>query len=116
MNLILGVDLPFMDSAFLSFLISTAQSCDAVVTVPSCGNHLQTLCAVYRKDFGEMADRALAEGRNKIDALFSNIPVRVIEEKEIKAAGFNLSIFRNLNTPEEWEASKRDFALRETRL
>jgi molybdopterin-guanine dinucleotide biosynthesis protein A len=116
MNLILGVDLPFMDSAFLPFLISTAQSSNAVVTVPSCGNHLQTLCAVYRKDFGEMADRALAEGRNKIDALFSNIPVRVIEEKEIKAAGFNLSIFRNLNTPEEWEASKRDFALRETRL
>jgi molybdopterin-guanine dinucleotide biosynthesis protein A len=115
-NLILGVDLPFIDPAFLSFLVSTAQSCDAVVTVPSCDDHLQTLCAIYRKEFGEIAGRALTEGRNKIDALFPDIPVRVIDEEEIKTAEFSTSMFRNLNTPEEWEASKRDFSLRQRRL
>jgi molybdopterin-guanine dinucleotide biosynthesis protein A len=116
MHLILGVDLPFIDPAFVSFLVSTAQSCDAVVTVPSCGDHLQTLCAIYRKEFGEIAGRALTEDRNKIDALFLEIPVRVIDEEEIEAAGFSSSMFRNLNTPEEWETAKRDFALRQRRL
>lgn len=115
-NFVLGVDLPFVDRAFLAFLISTAQSCDAVVTVPSCGNHFQTLCAVYRKQFGEIADRALATGHNKIDALFSDLLVRVIDEEEITNAGFQPSMFRNLNTPEEWEAGRRDFELHRAHL
>jgi molybdopterin-guanine dinucleotide biosynthesis protein A len=115
-NFVLGVDLPFIDRAFLAFLISIAHCRDAVVTVPSCGSHFQTLCAVYHRPFGEIADRALASGHNKIDALFSDVPVRVIDEEEIKSAGFSPSMFRNLNTPAEWEAGKRDFELRRARL
>jgi len=115
-SLVLGVDLPFINRAFLGFLISTARSCNALVTVPSCGSHFQTLCAVYHRPLGEIVDRALASGHNKIDALFSDLPVRVIDEEEIKSAGFSPSMFRNLNTPAEWEAGKRDFGLRRARL
>src|SRR5260370_40964497 len=39
-NLILGVDLPFIELRFLQYLIAEAQSVDAVVTVPSAGGHL----------------------------------------------------------------------------
>jgi len=115
-NLVLGIDLPFVDRSFLAFLISAAQSCEAVVTVPSCSNYFQTLCAVYRKQFGEIADRALAMRHNKIDPLFSDVPVRVIDEEEIINAGFSPSMFRNLNTPEELEAGRRDFALHRAHL
>jgi molybdopterin-guanine dinucleotide biosynthesis protein A len=108
-NLILGVDLPFVHSSLLSFLLSAAKSSDAIVTVPSTGGYLQTLCAVYRKEFLRPAESALAAGRNKIDALFSDTSVRVIDEQEILAAGFNLSMFRNLNTPEDWKAAEREF-------
>src|SRR5690349_2228160 len=51
LNLILGVDLPFVNADFLCFLISVAKSCDAVVTVPSTGGRYEPLCAVYRKEF-----------------------------------------------------------------
>lgn len=115
-NLILGVDLPFIERHFLGYLVSTAQSCDAMVTVPSSGKHLQTLCAVYRKEFSVSAARALGLGENKIDALFAGLPARVIHEEEILRNGFSPSMFRNLNTPEEWEAGKRDFVLRGPRL
>ncbi len=101
-NLILAVDLPFMEESFLRYLIAEAQSSDAVVTVPSAAGHFHPLSAVYRKAFLPTAERALAEDRNKLDALFAEVPVRVISEEELKAAGFDAAIFSNLNTPEDW--------------
>lgn len=108
-NLILGVDLPFVTSSFLSFLVLAAKSSNAMVTLPSSGGYLQTLCAIYRKEFFRPAESALAAGRNKIDALFPDISVRVIDEPEILAAGFNIAMFRNLNTPEDWRTAEREF-------
>jgi molybdenum cofactor guanylyltransferase len=108
-NLILGVDLPFLQTRFLKYLVSEAQSSSAVVTVPSAGGYLQPLCAVYRKEFCMAAERALAEEKNKVDALFSEVPPHVIGEDELAGAGFNAAMFRNLNTPADWERAKREF-------
>lgn len=108
-NLILAVDLPFLEPRFLSYLTAEAQSSDTVVTVPSAGGHLHPLCAVYRQPFCTVAERALLQGRNKLDALFSEVPVRIIAEAELAAAGFDVSIFRNLNTSEDWEQAKQHF-------
>jgi len=113
-NMILAVDLPFLEPRFLRYLIAEAQTSDAVVTVPSAAGHLHPLCAVYRKQFCATAERALAEGRNKLDALFSEVPVRTIGEDELAVAGFNASIFRNLNTRDDWEQAKQHFARGQT--
>jgi molybdenum cofactor guanylyltransferase len=106
-NLILAVDLPFIEESFLQYLIAEAQSSEAVVTVASAAGHFHPLCAVYRKAFLPTAERALAEARNKLDTLFSEVPVRVISEEELKAAGFDAEIFRNLNTPEDWQQANQ---------
>ena len=100
-NMILAVDLPFLDARFLHYLIAESESSDAVVTVPQAAGHLHPLCAIYRKPFLAPAERALAESRNKLDALFSEVTVRIIPEDELTAAGFSPAIFRNLNTPED---------------
>jgi molybdopterin-guanine dinucleotide biosynthesis protein A len=100
-NLILAVDLPFLDTRFLQYLIAESESTDAVVTVPQAADHLHPLCAVYRRQFLAAAEPALAQGRNKLDALFSEVRVRIIIEEELRAAGFAPTIFRNLNTPED---------------
>ncbi len=112
-NLIMGVDLPFVEPGFLAFLIAQASACHAIVTVPFAAGHFQTLCAVYRKSFLSVAERALAEERNRVDALFSEVKVRVIDEEEMMGAGFQASMFRNLNTREDWEAARREFELRQ---
>jgi molybdopterin-guanine dinucleotide biosynthesis protein A len=112
-NLVLGVDLPFVEARFLKFLVSKAQAGDVVVTVPAAAGYLQTLCAVYRKPFMHVAASALENGRNKIDALFSELMVCVIEEDELTAAGFSPAMFRNLNTPGDLEIARREFALRQ---
>jgi molybdopterin-guanine dinucleotide biosynthesis protein A len=45
----------------------------------------------------------LLAGRNRIDLLFDLVPMRVIDERELRAAGFPPAIFHNLNTPADLE-------------
>jgi len=61
------------------------------------------LCATYRRSFAEAAERSLRNGKNKIDDLFSEVETCVIEAEELKENGFAEDMFRNLNTPRDWE-------------
>ncbi len=103
LNLVISVDMPFLESRFLEFLVTQARSCDAIVTVPRANGSFQPLCAVYRPQFREVAQRALDQGSNKIGALFSasEVSVRIIEEDEIRKLAFDPAMFHNLNTPED---------------
>jgi molybdopterin-guanine dinucleotide biosynthesis protein A len=64
---------------------------------------MQPLCAVYRREFAEVAEQALGQGKNKIDALFTEAETRVVGPEELSQAGFSSQMFRNLNTREEFE-------------
>ena len=108
LNLILAVDMPFVSVAFLHYLLSQARSAvEAVVVVPQAGGSWQPLCAIYRQGFAVAAEHALRAGRNRIDSLFDAVQLRVIDENELNVAGFSINIFRNLNTPRDFEAEKR---------
>jgi molybdopterin-guanine dinucleotide biosynthesis protein A len=106
LNLMLAVDLPFVDPRFLQYLVAQGRESGATVTVPRVAGGWQPLCAVYRREFGEPAQQSLYEGRNKIDSLFLPSLTRAITEEEIIRNGFPLDMFRNLNTPEELETAK----------
>ncbi|MGH9516740.1 MAG: molybdenum cofactor guanylyltransferase [Terriglobales bacterium] len=110
LNLILAVDTPFVPTQFLKYLLARAESSRATVSVPSVSGYFQPLCGVYRKPFLSVADRALSQGQNKIDQLFREVTLCVVSEEDLTANGFDPSIFRNLNTPEEWQAAKINFA------
>jgi molybdopterin-guanine dinucleotide biosynthesis protein A len=103
LNLMLAVDMPFVSSELLAYLFTMANGNDAVVTVPRAGKGLQPLCAVYRREFAPVAEEALAAGKYKIDAAFSKVPIRVVDEDELAAAGFSEKSFANVNTPEDWQ-------------
>jgi molybdenum cofactor guanylyltransferase len=106
LNLMLAVDMPFVSRELLAFLFVRAEASDAVVTVPSTGKGLQPLCAVYRRDFSTVAEQALRAGKYKVDAAFSGVRVRVIEENELAAAGFSERDFFNVNTPQDRQAAE----------
>lgn len=101
LNLTLAVDMPFVSTDLLSLLFATADKSEAVTTVPRVGKGLQPLCAVYRRDFAAVAEGALRAGKYKIEAAFSGVSVRVIEEAELAAAGFSEQSFFNVNTPQD---------------
>jgi molybdopterin-guanine dinucleotide biosynthesis protein A len=107
LNLILAVDLPFLESAFLKYLLRQAEGSDALVTLPRAAGGWQPLCAVYRKTFAAIAERSLLQSRNKIDPLFGDIKTLVLEERELLKRGFSPDMFRNVNTPEEFSDAKR---------
>jgi len=106
---LLAVDLPFVESRFLEYLIASACQCAAVVTVPRAAGGWQPLCAVYRREFAAVAERALRKGKNRIDALFSQVETRGISEEELMRMGFSANMFRNLNTPVEWQKAAAEF-------
>jgi molybdopterin-guanine dinucleotide biosynthesis protein A len=106
LNLVVAVDLPFIQPNFLHYLIARARETDAVVVVPKAGGGLQPLCAVYRRSFSEVADRSLRAGRNKIDSLFGEVQTRVVGPKELKLNKFSEEMFRNLNTKRDWEEAR----------
>ncbi len=112
LNLILAVDLPFVTKELLQYLLGRTRSEKATVTVAHAGGGWQPLCAVYRREFAGVAEKALQQGRYKIDALFTQGQVRAVEEKELQAAGFSAEMFRNLNTPEELAAATETLARR----
>jgi len=107
LNLMLAVDMPFVSRELLAFVFAAAEASDTViVTVPRTSRGFQPLCAVYRRDFSTVAEQALRAGKCKVDAAFSGMPVRVIEENELAAAGFSERDFFNVNTPQDRQAAE----------
>lgn len=92
----------------MRYLAALAQSGTQIVTVPYTKRGWQPLCAVYRRQFRVAADRALALGTNRIDRLYGEVEVRTVGDEELRGAGFSEDMFRNLNTPEDWENAKRE--------
>lgn len=105
LNLILAVDMPFVCRSLLQYLIAQARGTpEAMAVVPRWDGGWQPLCAVYRRQFGVAAERALRAGRNRIDLLFDAASIRVIERIELEKAGFSPDVFRNMNTPEQLQS------------
>ncbi len=107
LNLITAVDMPFLQLDFLKYLITQARASQAAVVVPRAGGGLQPLCAVYRKDFAQVAQRSLSVGKNKIDTVFADVPTLVIEPAEWERSGFMEEMFRNLNTEQDWQEAQQ---------
>ena len=101
LNLILAVDLPYVSSEFLGYLVEQAHASTALVTLPRTSDGWQPLCAVYGKGFAEVADAALREGRNAVHTLVGKSVPRVIDVTELERAGFVAEMFRNINRPED---------------
>ena len=102
LNLMLAVDMPFVSSELLSFLFATAEDNAAVVNVPRINDGLQPLCAIYRRDFAAVAEQALRAGKYKIDALFADVSINLIEETALTSAGFSAQSFFNMNPPQDF--------------
>jgi molybdopterin-guanine dinucleotide biosynthesis protein A len=115
LNLILAVDLPFVEADFLKYLVRRAEaeirrqteSGGVMAVVPRARGGWQPLCALYRRQLVDVAEKALRQKRYKIDLLFAQVPVLAIDEAEILQAGFSLKMFDNLNTREEFELAQR---------
>ncbi len=106
LNLIVAVDMPFLEPRWLIYLVAEARTSTAIVVVPKAGGTQQPLCAVYRRQFADIAERSLRCGKNKVDRLFAEVPTRVIEQQEVERNGFTAEMFHNINTAKDWQEAK----------
>ena len=104
LNLILSVDMPLMSAGFLRWLLQGAAAGDELAIVPEAQGRTQPLCSVFRRAAVAEIEKALRAGEYKVDRLFSILPTRFISQAEWQAAEFSPDIFRNVNTPEEYDA------------
>lgn len=67
------------------------------VLVPNVGNRLQPLCSIYSKSIIKNIEENLKKNENKLQKLITSLDYTIIE-------GFEDYNFKNINTPEEYEA------------
>ena len=106
LNFFLAVDMPSISAALIKYLVATAAQVNAPIVVPRTTRGLQPLCAVYRRSFAKVAEDALRAGKYNIDAAFAGLPIRTVDEDELRRQGYSEQDFFNVNTPEDLRAAE----------
>jgi molybdopterin-guanine dinucleotide biosynthesis protein A len=99
--LLLAVDMPFVQPALLSFLLS--QPLTGELIVPLVERQPQVLLAVYPRTALQHVEACLGEGRRDLRSLLAVCPVRYLEEAQLREVDPQLRSFVNVNTPEEMQ-------------
>jgi molybdenum cofactor guanylyltransferase len=105
-NLILACDLPYLTREWLEFLVRRALTSQAEAVLPMNLLGAEPLCAMYHKR-GEAAVRAAVEsGVRKVTEGLSKLCVETIEPSLWKAFDSEGLLFKNMNSPEQYEEAK----------
>ncbi len=103
--LVVAVDMPFIQPALVSFLLS--QPLTDAMLVPMVNNVPQVLLAVYSRTVLPLVEVCLQKGRRDPRALLELAQVGYIEEEQLREIDPGLRSFVNVNTPEELDSLLR---------
>ncbi len=104
---VLAVDMPFVDSALIRYIMGFSDSSHAVI--PFVNNRIEPLCGVYKK---ELLDRITIWARNRNFSLndflraCTDLKIRFLKEDELEISGFSNKVFKSINRPEDLAAIK----------
>lgn len=105
-NLVVACDLPYLTCEWLNYLVRRAAASAADVVMPINTSGAEPLCAAYHKR-GEAAIRAaLAQGVRKVTDGLKELRVETIGPAEWKAFDSDDLLFKNMNSPEDYEEAK----------
>jgi molybdopterin-guanine dinucleotide biosynthesis protein A len=99
--LVVACDMPFLNTALLSHLISLTPGFDVVV--PRVEGVLETMHAVYGKDCLDPIVTRLRKNQLKIVDFFGDMRVRTVTRDEVIRFDPDFRSFLNMNTPDDWE-------------
>ncbi len=95
-NLIVACDMPQLSDAFLAELVGRANRSPADVILPIGPNGVpQPICTVYHKRALPTLEDQFNRGVRKVTAALAGLAVERLAVTE-------LSLFQNVNTPEDW--------------
>jgi molybdopterin-guanine dinucleotide biosynthesis protein A len=102
---VVACDMPFLNTAMMRYLISQIANNDVVM--PDIHGDMEPLHAIYSKTCLQPIRRCLETNRLKIISFFPEVRVCTIMASDIQRFDPNLLAFRNLNTPEEFQAAEQ---------
>ena len=105
LGLFLAIDVPRVPAALLRRLIELSEGFDAVVPVSPTGP--EPMCAVYGPGCLEPVRRQVTAGELRIIDFWSKVRLREVRTEELAVFGDPATLFVNVNTPEEYAASRR---------
>jgi len=116
-NLIVACDLPYLTREWLEYLLQRARDSEAEAVVPmnlvpASKRGAEPLCAIYHTGGESAMRRALERGVRKVTDGLAELRVEVIEPAEWKGFDSNGLLFKNVNTPADYEEAKAKFAER----
>ena len=100
-NLVVAVDLPFLTTGFLSYLRSRFERTNRPLLACKIESHFP-LCLGIRRALLPEIQRRVENGNLSMHALIEEADSEILSESELRNAGFESSIFRNINTPEDY--------------
>jgi len=109
-NLVAACDLPYLENRFLEFLLKLAvDEADSDAVAPQLGGRWEPLCAAYHRRALPAFEQVLAGKDYRIARAFESLRVRAVSEEELKRFAFSEQMFKNVNSPEEYEEAKKLF-------
>jgi molybdenum cofactor guanylyltransferase len=106
-NLIIGCDMPFLSREWLEYLVEWALTTDAEVVAPKSLYGLEPLCACWRTSAADALQDLFEHGVRKVTEGMKHLKMEVLDETHWKRFDNADRLFRNMNTPEDYEEAKR---------
>lgn len=111
-NLIVACDLPYLTRLWLEFLVERARASAADAVVPINVRGAEPLCAMYRTRCEAALRATLDEGTRKVTDGLTRVRVEYLEPAEWKCFDSEGLLFKNMNTPADYEEAKTRLAMR----
>jgi molybdopterin-guanine dinucleotide biosynthesis protein A len=97
-NIVLSCDTPYINTAFLDYLIRNAG--DEEITVPVFQTHTEALCGIYSKNIQPRLGEIISGGERKMTEILKQFRVNYLDTGAQTQFDPRL-IFRNINTRED---------------
>jgi molybdopterin-guanine dinucleotide biosynthesis protein A len=108
LTLAVGCDMPFLKPQLLRAFAAWAEGYDVVLLRHR--GYVEPLHGAYRRTCLPPIEAAIRAGQRRIVSFFPQVRVRTITPEDIAPIDPQLESFRNLNTPEEWQAAKEEWS------
>lgn len=106
LNLVLSVDLPFVNTGLLKYLIHNVQDADVVVPVTGEGRY-EPLCAIYNRSVLPLIEEMIRQKDFAIRHLYSKCVInRLIITEDLPF--FRPELFMNINTPADLQQANTE--------
>jgi molybdopterin-guanine dinucleotide biosynthesis protein A len=99
-SFIVAADMPCFTANLAAYLLSKSKGYDVVA--PEINGCWEPLCAVYSRDCLIPIEKCLVADIRKVIRFYPNVRVLKVREEELASIGTAEDIFRNLNTPEDY--------------